>query len=337
MQRDKKELRLHTDYDHSDGPYVHNLQPYHKLHKKLAHRRDTYDCQPLLSWKPPAVQSTKHNPQKNVELKSMFRSSKDDRKGRTTKPRTNNHPFLKFINKRQEREKEQSPYTRANRQTRYQSQHSEHSISIGKARGSVTKKPHLVLNKGHINLKPDTGSRELPQQQTQKVEFESRSRKREIRGRQDEQSTVKTIKKQREEEDVNSERSTSSFGLTEEEETTFGDRFPYGFEKIKLLGRGGFSLVWLGRHVKSGREFAIKQIITQNTHQTHIKEIWFGTMYFTLGGVPKPEFANFPGVKNLVRLYSYEINQTDTWIFYEKCGLSLGSGLYDIRSEKVYG
>ena len=55
-------------------------------------------------------------------------------------------------------------------------------------------------------------------------------------------------------------------------------------------------------------------------------------MYFTLGGVPKPEFANFPGVKNLVRLYSYEINQTDTWIFYEKCGLSLGSELYDIKS-----
>lgn len=101
---------------------------------------------------------------------------------------------------------------------------------------------------------------------------------------------------------------------------------------MKLLGRGGFSLVWLGRHIKSGREFAIKQIITQNTHQTHIKEIWFGTMFFSLGGVPKPEFSTFPGVKNLVRLYSYEINQTDTWIFYEKCGLSLGSALYDIRS-----
>jgi hypothetical protein len=60
-------------------------------------------------------------------------------------------------------------------------------------------------------------------------------------------------------------------------------------------------------------------------------------MYFTLGGVPKPEFSRFPGVKNLVKLYSYEINQTDTWIFYEKCGQSLGSALYDIRSEKIYG
>lgn len=53
--------------------------------------------------------------------------------------------------------------------------------------------------------------------------------------------------------------------------------------------------------------------------------------------MPKPEFAAFPGVKNLVRMYSYEINQSDTWIFYEKCGHSLGSNLYDIKAEKVYG
>ena len=60
-------------------------------------------------------------------------------------------------------------------------------------------------------------------------------------------------------------------------------------------------------------------------------------MFFMLGGVPKPEYSQFSGIKNLVRMYSYEINQTDTWIFYERCGSSLGSTLYDIRSEKVYG
>jgi dual specificity tyrosine-phosphorylation-regulated kinase 2/3/4 len=31
----------------------------------------------------------------------------------------------------------------------------------------------------------------------------------------------------------------------------FGDRFPEKFQKIKLLGRGGFSLVWLGAHRKT--------------------------------------------------------------------------------------
>ena len=42
----------------------------------------------------------------------------------------------------------------------------------------------------------------------------------------------------------------------------FGDRFPDGFEKLKLLGRGGFSLVWHGEHKKNKKKFAIKQIIT---------------------------------------------------------------------------
>jgi len=60
-------------------------------------------------------------------------------------------------------------------------------------------------------------------------------------------------------------------------------------------------------------------------------------MFFSLGGVPKPEFIDKIGIKNLVRMYSYEMNQTDTWIFYEKCGVSLGTSLYDIRAEKVYG
>lgn len=36
-------------------------------------------------------------------------------------------------------------------------------------------------------------------------------------------------------------------------------------------------------------------------------------------------------------MYSYEINQSDTWIFYEKCGHSLGNNLYDIKAERVYG
>jgi hypothetical protein len=59
--------------------------------------------------------------------------------------------------------------------------------------------------------------------------------------------------------------------MSKEEIETFGDRFPDGFDKIKLLGRGGFSLVWLGEHKKSKKKYAIKQIITESSHQTHIK------------------------------------------------------------------
>ncbi len=75
----------------------------------------------------------------------------------------------------------------------------------------------------------------------------------------------------------------------------------------------------------------MKQIITESNHQTHIKEIWFGTYFFEFGGAPKAEFADHPGINNLVKLYYYFINKKDTWILYEKCGDSLGNALYDLK------
>lgn len=72
--------------------------------------------------------------------------------------------------------------------------------------------------------------------------------------------------------------------LTEEEYKTFGDRFPSNFNKLGFLGRGGFSLVWLGQQKKSKKKLAIKQILTKNPHQTHLKEIWFGNYFFGTGG-----------------------------------------------------
>lgn len=80
------------------------------------------------------------------------------------------------------------------------------------------------------------------------------------------ESTVKTAKKE-----VIDKAVINKFNLTDEEFELFGDRFPFGYEKVKLLGRGGFSLVWLGEHKKSGKLFAIKQIKTENNHQTHMK------------------------------------------------------------------
>ena len=152
MYRDKKDLRLHTDYDNYESSQTNPMAHYTKLSKKIGYRRDTYDCQGMVGWKPMGVQSTKHNPSRNMELKSMFRNPREEKKSKNSKVRGNNHPFLKFITKKQEREKV-SPYKRPN-QPRYSSQHSELSVSVGKPRSSISKKPQLFLNKHHINLKP---------------------------------------------------------------------------------------------------------------------------------------------------------------------------------------
>jgi dual specificity tyrosine-phosphorylation-regulated kinase 2/3/4 len=72
--------------------------------------------------------------------------------------------------------------------------------------------------------------------------------------------------------------------LTADEYAKFGERFPENFKRIGLLGRGGFSLVWLGVHRTTKRKVAIKQILTKNPHETHLKEIWFGSYFFEKGG-----------------------------------------------------
>ena len=59
--------------------------------------------------------------------------------------------------------------------------------------------------------------------------------------------------------------------LTAEEYGKFGERFPEKFKRMGLLGRGGFSLVWLGVHKNSRRRVAVKQILSKNPHETHLK------------------------------------------------------------------
>ena len=54
--------------------------------------------------------------------------------------------------------------------------------------------------------------------------------------------------------------------MTPEEYSKFGERFPENFKRVGLLGRGGFSVVWLGVHRSSKRKVAIKQILTKNSH-----------------------------------------------------------------------
>ena len=96
----------------------------------------------------------------------------------------------------------------------------------------------------------------------------------------------------------------------------FGDRFPEKFQKVRLLGKGGFSLVWLGVHKRTKKPFAIKQILTKNSHQTHLKEIWFGNFFFEFGGEVRQEFSRHPGTNHLAKMYAYDIRKEDTWIFY---------------------
>ncbi len=86
--------------------------------------------------------------------------------------------------------------------------------------------------------------------------------------------------------------------------------------------------MWEGRHGRSGAVHAVKQISTSNQHETHLKEIWFGTHFFDIGGVPRRQFSKHPGIGHLARMIHYDRNYLDTWIVYEKGGTSLGKALH---------
>jgi len=82
----------------------------------------------------------------------------------------------------------------------------------------------------------------------------------------------------------------------------------------------------------SKRKVAIKQTLTQNPHETHLKEIWFGSYFFDKGGEVREEFEHHIGINNICRLYSYDIQTVDSWLYYELCDESLGSSLFDLRA-----
>ncbi|CAD8084924.1 unnamed protein product [Paramecium primaurelia] len=118
------------------------------------------------------------------------------------------------------------------------------------------------------------------------------------------------------------------------EEDQHPDNFPQQFQKIKLLGKGGFSLVWLGEHKTTKMRVAIKQIKQSNSNQAYLREIWFGSHFFDNGN-PKPQFKSFIGIKSLLQYLGYEIGTTDTWIFTEVCGESLKNTLYDLKGQQI--
>lgn len=95
--------------------------------------------------------------------------------------------------------------------------------------------------------------------------------------------------------------------------------------------------MWLGIHRNSKRKVAIKQILTKNPHETHLKEIWFGSYFFEKGGEAREEFEHHIGITNICKLYSYEIKTLDSWLYYEVCEESLGGCLFELKSDNSNG
>ena len=119
------------------------------------------------------------------------------------------------------------------------------------------------------------------------------------------------------------------FSLTKEEEKIYGDRFPAGYKKQKILGRGGCALVWLGEELETGKRLAIKQISRlsgSNAIESCKREVHFGTML--------KEFSS-QACDSIIKLVDSRFDKQDSWAFFEVGGGSLSKALFQVRGEFV--
>lgn len=62
--------------------------------------------------------------------------------------------------------------------------------------------------------------------------------------------------------------------LTDEQEKMYGGfgnslRSPAGYKKIKILGKGGFAIVWLCEHLETQEKVAAKQFVKSESGSCH--------------------------------------------------------------------
>lgn len=123
----------------------------------------------------------------------------------------------------------------------------------------------------------------------------------------------------------------SKFSLSPEEEKLYGERFPAGYKKLKVLGRGGCAIVWLAEDSLTGKKVAVKQISRlsgSNAVDSCKREIHFGSLL--------NEIAH-PALKSIARLLGSKSDKSDLWALYEVGGLSLSKALYHVKGEFVRG
>ena len=127
--------------------------------------------------------------------------------------------------------------------------------------------------------------------------------------------------------------------LTEEELAIYGDRYMKGYNKIKILGKGGYGVVWLCKKIKnyennefSNMDYAVKQTSKKNV-PAHNKEDVLQIAKNEIDILTKLNHNNDDEEKcDLIpKIYeTYEDNH-DIWFSFEKGGLSITTLTFNIK------
>ena len=88
--------------------------------------------------------------------------------------------------------------------------------------------------------------------------------------------------------------------LTNEEQNIYGNRFPLGYKKLCLIGKGGYALVWNGKRISNNIKYAIKQF-SRSSGRSNIEsakvEISLGTLLM--------KYKDYPGIKHISKFIDF--------------------------------
>eukprot|EP00347_Sterkiella_histriomuscorum_P016998 403351053 len=141
---------------------------------------------------------------------------------------------------------------------------------------------------------------------------------------------------------VNSRQEEPQLTITEEEKQIYGNRFPQSYKKVKLLGRGGCALVWLGKDEKNGDQLvAVKQFPKSSSQISNLesgyKELSINRKFFQSKGVPFEAYSSNPGINYLCKLLDNKEDKQDLWLIFELCGKPLSKSLFEVKGEFYKG
>ena len=139
--------------------------------------------------------------------------------------------------------------------------------------------------------------------------------------------------------------------LTKEEQIIYGNRTMKGYTKIKLLGKGGYGIVWecgknnLDTIQLNNNSFAVKQTSKKN-YQSHLKEDVLSIAKNEINILKKLNEINVDDINNnkselIPKIYETAEDSNDIWFSFEKGGISLSSLTFNIKGifekgERIY-
>lgn len=129
--------------------------------------------------------------------------------------------------------------------------------------------------------------------------------------------------------------------ITQDEEKNYGKRFPNGYERIRLLGRGGQGLVFLAARKSDNASFAVKHILLGGyiTEKQAKKEAEISHLIFS------HDFENdniaMMGLSTIIKIEEAQSTNKDVFLVMPLCGQALSKLIYSVKgeflnSERIY-